>query len=430
MGHLSFPGNRPMQANLITDVGLEFSQAFLSSLGIGLLMGMERERNPSSRAGLRTFALTALLGTLGAMLSVRSGTPWLLAVGFLLVGGMMLAAYVAHPDPSDPGTTSVVALLLCYCFGAMTWYGDRTLAVMLATLVTALLYFKAELRNLSQNLTRRDLISMLQFATLSLVILPILPNQGFGPYSALNPYQIWWMVVLISGVSLAGYAALRVSGQQHGAPLMGILGGLASSTATTLIFSRHAKAQPALAGLSLVVILIANVVVMIRLVLITLVVQPDLVLTILPMLACGTLVGVALIIGAWKLLGARDGLPEMALTNPAEIRTALTFGCIYAVVLALAAWLSDVAGAWGLYGIALVSGLTDVDAITLSSLRLYGLGKLPGSEAVTAILLALLANLVFKLGIVFVVAGAARGRRIAIAFSLLGLGSVAGWALS
>ena len=211
---------------------------------------------------------------------------------------------------------------------------------------------------------------------------------------------------------------------------MGILGGLASSTATTLIFSRHAKAQPALAGLSLVVILIANVVVMIRLVLITLVVQADLVLTVLPMLACGTLVGVALIIGAWKLLGARDGLPEMALTNPAEIRTALTFGCIYAVVLALAAWLSDVAGAWGLYGIALVSGLTDVDAITLSSLRLYGLGKLPGSEAITAILLALLANLVFKLGIVFVVAGAARGRRIAIAFALLGLGSVAGWALS
>lgn len=413
--------------NLLSDIGLEFIQAFLLSLGIGLLMGLERERNPASRAGLRTFALVSLLGTVCALLAVRTESPWLIAAGLVTVGAMMISAYHRQPDASDPGTTSVVALLLAFCYGAMIWYGYRTLAVMLAILSTILLYFKAELQTVSKQLTRRDITSVLQFCVLSLVILPILPNRNFGPYDTLNPYQVWWMVVLISGVSLAGYAALRIIGQRHGAPILGLLGGLASSTATTLVYSRHTRNSPSLIHLSLVVILTANLIVLVRLAGVAAIVQPGILSTLLPVLGIGLLAGIAFVTYAWRKLDGSNELPELDLRNPTELGTALTFGAVYAVVLLLSAALSEHAGNLGLYAVAVVSGLTDVDAITLSSLRLFGQGKLAATEATTAILLAMLANLTFKLGIVVSVAGRALALRIVSGFLAVAVGCVAGW---
>ena len=155
-----------MNPNLLNDAGLEYLPALLSSLGIGLLIGLERERNPASRAGLRTFGLVAVLGTVCALIAERTGSPWIIAVGLLLVGGMIIAAYHSHPDEGDPGTTSVIAILLCFSYGAMIWLGYRTPAVMMAIITTALLYFKPELHKLSKNLTRRDLVSILQFGVL------------------------------------------------------------------------------------------------------------------------------------------------------------------------------------------------------------------------------------------------------------------------
>jgi uncharacterized membrane protein (DUF4010 family) len=418
-----------MNANLLNDAGLEYLPAFLTSLGIGLLIGLERERNPASRAGLRTFGLVAVLGTVCALIADHSGSPWIIAVGLLIVGSMMIAAYHSHPDERDPGTTSVIAILLCFCYGAMIWLGFRTPAVMLAIITTTLLYFKPELQNLSQSLTRRDLISILQFGVLSLVILPILPNRDMGPYAALNPAQIWWMVVLISGVSLCGYAALRYFGQKHGAPLLGVLGGLASSTATTLIFSRHARTEPLLASLALVVILIANLIVPVRLGVVTAIVQPGVLPALLPILAGGVVAGLGVVAFAWRGLSSKTELPELELRNPTEIRTAVTFGLIYALVLVFSAALSDYAGNKGVYAVALISGLTDVDAITLSSLRLYGMDKLSSSETVTSILIAVLANLGFKLGIVAVVGGRKLAGAALVGFLGVAAGCVAGWAL-
>jgi uncharacterized membrane protein (DUF4010 family) len=310
----------------------------------------------------------------------------------------------------------------------MIWYGYRTLAVMLTILTTVLLYFKAEMQTVSKQLTRRDITSVLQFCVLSLIILPILPDRNFGPYDTLNPYQVWWMVVLISGVSLAGYAALRIVGQRHGAPLLGLLGGLASSTATTLVYARHARDSAALTQLSLVVILTANLIVLVRLGGVAAIVQPGILPTLVPVLLGGLIAGIAFVAYAWRKLERGTELPELDLRNPTELFTALTFGAIYAVVLLLSAALSEHAGNLGLYAVALVSGLTDVDAITLSSLRLFGQGKLAASEATTAILLATLANLVFKLGIVVSVAGRPLARRIVTVFAAIAAGCVAGWA--
>ncbi|MDP1682456.1 MAG: MgtC/SapB family protein, partial [Burkholderiales bacterium] len=170
------------------DIGHLFT--FATSLALGLLIGLERERNPNAKAGLRTFALTALLGTLAALLADKTGSPWFLAAALVGVAGFILTAYLGNGD-TEPGTTTQVALLVCFGLGAMVWYGEPTLAIMLAIVTTTLLYFKTELEGISKSLTRRDLVSMLQFAVVTFIVLPVLPNQNYGPYSTLNPYQIW-----------------------------------------------------------------------------------------------------------------------------------------------------------------------------------------------------------------------------------------------
>ncbi len=409
--------------------GLEYLPAFAISLAIGLLIGLERERTPTAKAGLRTFTLVALFGTLAALLSEQTGAAWVLAGGLLVVGGMMVAAYARVPDAGgDPGTTTVAAIVLCYGLGAMVWYGYHQLAVMLAIVTTVLLYFKTELHGITKSLTRRDLISFLQFAVLSLVILPLLPNQNYGPYQALNPYQIWWMVVLISGVSLAGYAALRIAGQRHGAPLMGLFGGLVSSTATTLVFSRHARGNGELVPIAAVVILLANLMVLVRLGVIAAVVSPRLLPALLPVLGGGLLAGLAGTALFWRGLRSDAVLPALELNNPTEIRTALGFGLLYAAVLFAAAWLANYAGNHGLYAVALASGLADVDPITLSSLRLFELGRLAESQVVTAITLAFVANLAFKFGLMLFIGGAALSRKIAVGMLSIAVGVGAGWA--
>ena len=372
---------------------------FVTSLAIGLLIGLERERNPGSRAGLRTFALVALFGTLAAMLSEKA-TPWVLFGGFLIVGFMMITAYHTKEDTIDHGTTTITAILVCYGLGAAVWYGHDTLAIMLAIITTALLYFKTELHGITRKLSRRDLISVLQFAVLTFIILPILPDKNFGPYEAINPYQIWLMVVLISGVSLAGYVAIHLIGQRHGA-ILGLFGGLVSSTATTLVYARRSVESAEFMPLAVVVILIANLTVLIRLTLISAVVSPNILPQLSLVLGSGFLFGAGVTAFWWYRLTHQHEIPVPEIKNPTEIRAAATFGLIYGFVLFCAAWLSDIAGSSGLYAVALVSGLTDVDAITLSSLRLYELGKLQGNEVITAISLGLLSNISFKLGLIF-----------------------------
>ncbi len=402
---------------------------FFTSLALGLLIGLERERSPAARAGLRTFSLVALAGTLGALLSEKTGAPWVLGAGLMIMGGMMVATYFKATESEDPGTTTVAAVVVCYALGAMVWYDMEQLAVTLAILTTALLYFKPELRGVSRNLTRLDLVSILQFAVLSFVILPILPNRDYGPYHALNPYQIWWMVVLISGLSLAGYAALRIAGQRQGTLLTGLFGGIASSTATTLAFSRHGRNSPQLVGMSALVILLANWVLLVRLSVLVALLAPGLLRPILTILGGGVLAGLVMLYLAWRRLDKQHTAPVLEMSNPTEIRAALSFGLLYAAVLFAAAWLSDLVGSHGVYAVALVSGLTDVDAITLSSLRLFNLGNLQIDQTATTILLAVLSNIAFKSGLATVIGGAALARQVLPGMAAVAGGLVLGWLL-
>ncbi len=381
-------------------------EAFATALGIGLLVGMERERRPDSAAGLRTFALVAMLGCLFALLSEKTGGPWVLIAGLVVIAGAMVASnFSAQHEEQYRGFTSEAAIIIIYGLGAAVWFGYATLAVMLAIATTVLLYFKAELRQLSERLTPKDINSILQFAVLSLVILPILPNTDFGPYNAINPRQIWWMVVLISGLALGGYMALRIIGARHGAAVLGIFGGLASSTATTMMFSRHASEHGNLVRMAGIVILIANVMVMVRLGIVSGIVAPSLLVPIAIVFACGIVPGVAMALYGWKILSAAGDLPMPEVKNPTELKTAISFGLLYAMVLLASAWLQDIAGNKGLFVVAVASGLTDADAAVLSALRLFNLEAISSGDAVIAITLALVSNLVFKIGLVVSIGG-------------------------
>ena len=392
-----------MSALALDGPNLQHVTTFATSLALGFLIGLERERKPSARAGVRTFALTSVFGTLAAMLSAMIGSPWILPVSLLAVTFFIVAAYFGDKS-AESGTTTQIALLVCFSLGVMLWYGERTLAIMLAIVTTALLYFKPELEGISKSLTRRDLVSILQFAVVTFIVLPVLPNQNFGPYNALNPYQVWLMVVLISGVSLAGYIALRIFGERNGGLLLGLLGGLVSSTATTLVYTKHARANPDMRRLAISVILLANLVVLPRLAVLAVILAPEILSRLLPVLGSGLLFGLG-----FTLLQLRrqhqEKLPMPDMTNPAELRTALGFGLLYAGVLLASAWLSHIAGDKGLYAVSLASGLVDVDAIALSTIRLFNLGQLTPQPVVIAIILALLANLAFKWSLVLSIGG-------------------------
>lgn len=402
-------------------------QSFSTALGIGLLIGMERERIQDSAAGLRTFSLVAINGCLFAMLSEKLGSPWLLAVGLLVLAMVMIASnFSTQFEEKFRGFTTEAAILLTYGLSAAVWYGYASLAVMLAITATILLYLRAELKQVSERMTKKDIDSILQFAVVSLVILPILPNADFGPFGAINPYQLWLMVALISGLALSGYLALRIIGARHGAALLGIFGGLASSTATTMMFSRHASTHHELLPISATIILIANVMVMIRLGIIASLVAPNLIESIALVFACGIIPGLVVAIYRWRSLNTDNELPMPEISNPTELKTAISFGVIYALVLLATAWVQNIEGHNGLYFIAFVSGLTDADASALSTLRMLNLDRILLQDAIIGLALALIANLLFKIGLVISIGGYELAKSSLPGLIMIGIGLVTG----
>ncbi len=400
---------------------------FLTSLAVGLLLGLERQRNPTAKAGLRTFALVALFGTVNALLAERIASPWILVVGLLLVGAMIIGAYAEQDEPgADSGTTTVIAVLLCYCFGVMIWHQQTQIAVALAIVTTILLHFKTELHGISARLAPEDIASILQFAVLTFIVLPLLPDHGYGPYAAINPYHVWLMVVLVSGVSLVGYLALRFASEERGALLTGLLGGLVSSTATTLVYARQVRRDAGAIGLSSVIIVIANLVVLARVAVIVGVADVTLLGALAPVLLGGVLLGV---VGVLFLRREQTSTAARgpALVNPTQLKVALGFGLMYASVLLVSAWMSTNAGALGLYAVAFASGLTDVDAITLSSVQLSKLGKIAATQAVAAIVLAIIANMLLKAGLILAVGGVALARRCVLPLVFMSGGVILGF---
>jgi uncharacterized membrane protein (DUF4010 family) len=268
---------------------------------------------------------------------------------------------------------------------------------------------------------------MLQFGAISAVVLPLLPDAPLGPYGALNPFHIWLMVVLIAGVSLAGYVAWRLTWVRRGLLLTGVLGGLASSTATTLAYARQARAGTQPVAAALVVVLLANSTMFLRVLLLGLIVAPAVFTRLATTLLPALLLAAPVIVSRWRAAAqalAQSPPDAQAYSNPTQLGAALFFAAGYAVILLVAAWAAEKVGTGGLYGLALFSGLTDVDAITLSVLQLFNTQAASATVAATAVTLAVASNLVLKATLAWIAGGAAVGRGAVLGFAgpLAGLG--------
>ncbi|MCW3479128.1 DUF4010 domain-containing protein [Neisseriaceae bacterium JH1-16] len=406
------------------------------ALAIGLLIGVERERKRHPLAGIRTFALTALFGSLTGLLADLNKLPALVAVGFIVMAAF---GFLPHSHPADrgdsslpvaePHSTTLIALLITYVLGLLIWHGDASLAVALGVATTALLYLKPELTGILQKLSRHDLLSVLQFIALSFIVLPILPNRSFGPYLAFNPHVVWLMVVLIAGVSLSGYLLMHLLGERASPTLLGILGGLVSSTATTFVYARAARDKPTSTSMAKQVILLANLVQFARLVVLALVLLPAATKWVALMLLPGMAIGLIPILPDWsRHRPANAEQPAMELSNPTELKLALGFGVVFALVMFCAAWLNTELGSKGLYAVALISGINDLNAISLSAFNLFGDQRIAVTAMLTAVALAVAANTAFKFGAILSLGGVALARQClpSLSASLIGI-AVGGW---
>jgi uncharacterized membrane protein (DUF4010 family) len=399
-----------------------FQQLWIA-LGLGLLVGLQRERVASPMAGVRTFPLVTILGTLCGLLAQAFG-GWVLATGIIALAGLIFVGKIIELKNRelDPGLTTEVAMLLMFAVGAYLVIGHRAVAIAIGGGTAVLLQFKGQLHGMVARLGEEDLKAIMQFALISLVILPVLPDRPYGPYAVLNPRNIWWMVVLIVGISLGGYIVYKFLGEQAGIVLGGILGGLISSTATTVSYAKRTAGAPQSAQLAAIVIMIASTIVFARLLLEIALVAPSFLRAASPPLAAMLVLLAALSAGLW-FWGRHEKNDMPAQENPSELRSALLFAAIYAAVLLAVAAVKERFGSQGLYVVAGLSGLTDVDAITLSTSQLVNAGRLGADDGWKLILIASLSNLIFKAAAVALLGHRQLLAKIA---ALYGLGLAAG----
>jgi uncharacterized membrane protein (DUF4010 family) len=388
------------------------------ALAVGFLIGVERgwEKRESSEgsrvSGVRTYGLLGLLSGVMGLLSQQLG-GMLLGFSFLGIAGALTAAHVVYVQRTpDVSITSLVAGLLAFALGAMVGLGYVMESSATAVVTTLLLGFKPALHGWLRALRREEIRAGIELLLISVVLLPILPNQGYGPWLALNPYEIWWMVVLIAGISFCGYFAMRVAGPGTGAILTGLFAGLASSTALTLHFSRLTRHQPEMARMLAPGILIACGTMYPRIVLVSIMVNQEMLTALL--LPAGLMTLIVYAAGFWQLWRRGDSVAEepAALQNPLELASALRFGLLLVAILLLAEALKRYAGQAGIFLLAAISGIADVDAITLSLGRMSAL-DLPLQTAVTGIVIASAINSLVKASMAVTIGSRALGVRVA-----------------
>jgi uncharacterized membrane protein (DUF4010 family) len=221
------------------DLATTFSSLGIA-LGLGLLVGLQREQVSTQLAGLRTFALITVLGTICGLLSLRHG-GWIIAAGFFALTGALMTGHLAElkGEKTETSVTTEVAALAMFGLGAYIVEGYREVAIVVGGGIAVLLHFKGQLHGIAARLGE-DSKAIMQFALISMVVLPVLPNRTYGPYAVLNPRQIWLMVVLIVGIGLGGYIVYKFFGRDAGLLMAGVLGGIISSTATTVSYSKRA----------------------------------------------------------------------------------------------------------------------------------------------------------------------------------------------
>lgn len=400
------------------------------ALGLGFLVGLERQRHGDPIAGVRTFPLITAFGLLTMTLS---GAPdgLMVVAGLVAVVALVVSANLLQglrDEEPDIGITTEVATAISYLLGVAIGAGRSTLAVVTGGAMALILYWRQPAHRLVERLGPDEVRALMRLALIGLVILPVLPDQGYGPYGVMNPFETWLLVVLIVGISLAAYLAQRFLESEAGILLAGILGGLVSSTATTASYARRSAERPETSRGAGVVLLLASTVVFARVTAEVAVVAPGRLAELAPpILAVGAWMAFLSVGALWADSGTFQAEHDQEVPWP--FRVAVGFGLVYVVVLFASAVAQEHLGSRGVYGVALISGLTDVDAITLSSAQMLERGILDGDTAWRVILVGILANLGFKLCTAWALGAPALARRMSVLFGLSGLGGLAVLAL-
>lgn len=402
-------------------------QRLLIALALGFLIGLEREYakrvldKEEQFAGVRTYTLIALFGFLCAHLA-QQYSVWVFVSGLIGLMALVIASYVSTAKAGSYGITTELAGILTFVIGGVVFQGEVLFAVIVTVIITSLLSLKLKLHSFIATLTPTEIRALIQFVIISAVILPFLPNEPMGPNGVWNPHDIWTMVILVSGISLAGYLASKIFGANKGTMLAGIVGGLISSTAVTLSLSKRSREQPT--GQHIVVaasIVAATGVLYPRIWLETWVVDRELAIRLAPAIFLILLVA----FGAAYFIHRKGGqgtAVEVPAKNPLNFGVSIQFALVYMAVL----WLMDLASAGrsaeGFYAGSLIFGATDMDAITLSIARnTESVGVLMGS---TAVLLATLSNTVMKFMIVIFFGNKALRKWVGLGFGAIFLATV------
>lgn len=410
-----------------------FIKALLVSGCLGALIGLVRQWSEQRNghedvefAGVRTFSFLGLLGCLAAY-GMCEWTVWVLPVTLGVVGLFFAAGTLSPPPAAGPrmGYAAFMAALLTLFIGALVYWDQQQAAVLVAVATAVLIALRPSLHSWTTKLTTEDIRSALQFAAITGVILPLVPDQGYGPFLALNPHGIWLMVVLISGLGFTGYVLMRLLGAEAGILVTGLVGGLASSTATTLAMSRQSREAPALSSGFALAVLVACTVMLVRVAVMVLAISREFGLTLLPLLAL--MAGPGLLFGLWFWL-FRPATGEHTVTTPEvtnpltlslAIKFALLYGLINVLVKAAATW----SAGGGLLVISAFSGMTDMDAIALSVANNVHANALTSAQGAQAILVAAISNTLVKGGMAVAIGSPPLRRIIAL---ILGLTALAG----
>ena len=413
------------------DLDLAAIQNFAIAILIGALIGIEREKRRDTEVtigGIRTFVLLATLGAVGGYLSQRFDTIWPLLAIVTLGGATVVAGFLIDADErkGPVGLITELAAIVVTVLAGLATLGQPALAVCLGIVVAALLAYKQPLHGLIDKIGWDDLFAGLRLLIASFIILPLLPDHTVDPWDALNPRKLWLLVVMISGLSMIGYVATRWLGSGRGTVITGLTGGLVSSTAATLAFSRQSKESGDEQAAQMLAIgtLIAWTVMFFRVLVISFAVYPALLRELaVPM----TAMGLACLASAGFLLwrrrsdATRSQPGEIAISTPFTLTQATKFGLLFAMILLVVKIVGDLDLPGGLYVVAALAGLTDVDAISLSMAQHARGGAT--LVATVAIVIATLANTAVKAGMAASI-GSAGYRRLILAAA--GLIAVAG----
>lgn len=387
----------------------------LKQIGIAVvlssLIGLEREQKyqkygSDAFGGIRTFALIGLLGALSFILSAYSIVYFaVLTVGFFLL--IVTSYFITCRKNNDIGVTSEVAAILVYIVGILCGMEKFVLATVIALVVLSILHFKAPLHRWAKHLKNEEIVSAIQFIVIAFVVLPLLPNQEFGPFGFFNPYIVWLMVVFISAISFVSYIAIKLFGAKRGIGVTGFLAGFLSSTALVLSFSGESKRNKGIVNPYVLAVVVASSAMFFRVLLEVSVLSPDLLdMLLIPLVVMGS-VGILSVLFLWVKKDKSSEKVERSMLkvkSPFSIKPALKFGAFFAAISLLTKLGSEYMGDSGLYLSSFISGIMDVDAITVNMAEDFVANKVTESAAVVAIIIASMTN-TFAKGAIFLALG-------------------------